>query len=118
MENQKRHEQPTRSARKSLKRKLEEDFGADRKIATLSPRQTHQDLIREIRTQVEILDSTFSSIEADRAAAKRAVHVISELAKNGNTKPRLFNFNRNISFLIYCKIILICVHAVLSFGNS
>ncbi|GFZ06032.1 ARM repeat protein interacting with ABF2 [Actinidia rufa] len=53
MENQKRHEQPTRSARKSLKRKLEEDFGADRKIATLSPRQTHQDLIREIRTQVE-----------------------------------------------------------------
>ncbi|PSS06379.1 ARM REPEAT PROTEIN INTERACTING WITH like [Actinidia chinensis var. chinensis] len=82
MENQKRHEQPTRSARKSLKRKLEEDFEADRKIATLSPRQTHQDLIREIRTQMEILDSTFSSIEADRAAAKRAVHVISELAKN------------------------------------
>ena len=77
-----------------MKRKLEEDFGVDHKIATLSPRQTHQDLIREIRTQVEILDSTFSSIEADRAAAKRAVHVISELAKNGNTKPRLYNFNR------------------------
>ncbi|GFZ09783.1 hypothetical protein Acr_21g0003820 [Actinidia rufa] len=70
MENQRRHEQPTRSARKSLKRKLGEDFGADSKIATLSPRQTHQDLIREIRTQVEILDSTFSSIRCQARSSR------------------------------------------------
>ncbi|KAL6968320.1 hypothetical protein U1Q18_034124 [Sarracenia purpurea var. burkii] len=82
MENQNRHEQPTRSARKNLKRKLEEDLEEDRKIVNLSPRHTRQDLIRDVRTQVDILDSTFSSIDADRSTAKCAIHVLSELAKN------------------------------------
>ncbi|XP_027115643.1 ARM REPEAT PROTEIN INTERACTING WITH ABF2 [Coffea eugenioides] len=86
MENQsqRRHEQlPSSSAaRRSLKRKLDEDFEDDRKIEALSPPDAHQDLVREVRTQVQILDSTFSSIEADRASSKRAIQILSELAKN------------------------------------
>ncbi|KAG5514445.1 hypothetical protein RHGRI_035758 [Rhododendron griersonianum] len=82
MENQSSHEQPTRSARKNLKRKLEEDFEEDRKVVALSPRDNHEDLVRNIRTQVDILDSTFSPIEADRLAAKTSIHVLCELAKN------------------------------------
>ncbi|KAL3531345.1 hypothetical protein ACH5RR_010667 [Cinchona calisaya] len=86
MENQsqKRHEQSPSSseARRSLKRKLDEDFEDDRKIDALSPTDDHQDLVLEVRTQVEILDSTFSSIEADRASAKSAIQILSELAKN------------------------------------
>lgn len=85
MGNQKHHEQPTNSARRSLKRKLEEDFEEDRKIVSLLSHDAHQDLVREVKDQVEILDSVFSSTEADRASAKRAIHVLSELAKNGNT---------------------------------
>ncbi|CAK9151067.1 unnamed protein product [Ilex paraguariensis] len=75
------HEQPATSGRRSLKRKLEEDFEEGRKIVSLSL-DGHQDLVREVRDQVEILESTFSSIEADRASAKRAIHILSELAKN------------------------------------
>ncbi|KAI8522899.1 hypothetical protein RHMOL_Rhmol13G0032600 [Rhododendron molle] len=82
MENQSSHEQPTRSARKNLKRKLEEDFEEDRKVVALSPRDNQEDLVRNIRTQVDILDSTFSPIEADRLAAKTSIHVLCELAKN------------------------------------
>lgn len=90
MENQsqKRHEQlPSSSAaRRSLKRKLDEDFEDDRKIEDVSTGDANQDLVREVRTQVEILESTFSAIEADRASAKRAIQILSELAKNGNAK--------------------------------
>ncbi|KAL3517573.1 hypothetical protein ACH5RR_020162 [Cinchona calisaya] len=87
MENQsqKRREQLSSSsaARRSLKRKLDEDFeDDDRKIDALSPPHAHQDLVREVRTQVEVLDSVFSSIETDRASAKRAIQILSELAKN------------------------------------
>ncbi|KAL0370523.1 UNVERIFIED_CONTAM: arm repeat protein interacting with a [Sesamum angustifolium] len=71
------------SSRRSLKRKLDEEFGDDRgRIGGESPPDSHQDLVREVRTQVEILDSAFSSNEQDRASAKRAIHVLSELAKN------------------------------------
>ncbi|KAK9282320.1 hypothetical protein L1049_005234 [Liquidambar formosana] len=88
MDDQKRqehhyHHRPD-AARKGLKRKLEQDFEeADRKIASLAPHDDHQDLLREIRAQVSILDSTFSPAEADRAAAKRATQLLTELAKNG-----------------------------------
>ncbi|CAK9147058.1 unnamed protein product [Ilex paraguariensis] len=83
MENQRSHghEQPASSVRRSLKRKLEEDLEENRKIVSISL-EDHQDLSREVLAQVEVLDSTFSSIEADRASAKRAIHVLSELAKN------------------------------------
>lgn len=88
MENQKRHEQlPSSSAaRRSLKRKFDEDFEDDRRIDDVSTGDVNQDLVREVRTQVEILDSTFSAIEADRASAKRATQILSELAKNGSAK--------------------------------
>ncbi|KAK6135040.1 hypothetical protein DH2020_031218 [Rehmannia glutinosa] len=74
-------------SRRSLKRKLDDEFGEDRgRIGGESPSETQQDLVCEIRTQVEILDSAFSSAEQDRSSAKRAIHVLSELAKNGTTK--------------------------------
>lgn len=77
MENQKRPEQPTTAARKSLKRKLEEDFVEDRDEFCVA----EQDLVREVEAQVEILNTCRTSIEADRASAKRAIHVVSEYAK-------------------------------------
>ncbi|XP_059300908.1 ARM REPEAT PROTEIN INTERACTING WITH ABF2-like isoform X1 [Lycium ferocissimum] len=88
MENQaKRSKQSSSTSRRSLKRKLDEDFEDDNRKISSSPisrddDDNHQDLVPEIRTQVDILESTFSSIEADRASAKRAIHVLSELAKN------------------------------------
>ncbi|KAJ7977400.1 ARM repeat protein interacting with ABF2 [Quillaja saponaria] len=78
------------SARRSLKRKLERDFKEDegdqvqavRKVLIVEPQQVQQDLDREILAQVAILDNNFSSAEPERAAAKRAVHVLSEFAKS------------------------------------
>ncbi|KAK1426674.1 hypothetical protein QVD17_15351 [Tagetes erecta] len=83
MENQKHHEheQPTNSARRSLKRKLEEEFTLDPNI-TSSDDASQQDLVSQVLAQVEIIDSTFSPAEADRALVKRSVHILSELAKN------------------------------------
>lgn len=84
-------DQPSIAARKSLKRKLEHDSlegRDDRKFraaeAEAEPDTTGQDLALEIQAHVDILNSTFSSLEADRAAAKRASHFLSQLAKNGN----------------------------------
>lgn len=77
------------TARRSLKRKLEQDFEEERldrqkkNPIMQEPDETHQDLMPDIQAQVNILNSTFSSIEADRAAAKRAAHFLSQLAKNG-----------------------------------
>ncbi|XP_047333820.1 ARM REPEAT PROTEIN INTERACTING WITH ABF2 [Impatiens glandulifera] len=82
MENQKRQEQPTSSARKSLKRKLEEDYDVDRKIASLSHHDSQEDLVKEVISQVQILRTTFTSLEANRASAKHAIHILSEFAKN------------------------------------
>ncbi|XP_043812815.1 ARM REPEAT PROTEIN INTERACTING WITH ABF2-like isoform X3 [Manihot esculenta] len=82
-------DQPSIAARKSLKRKLEHDSlegRDDRKFraaeAEAEPDTTGQDLALEIQAHVDILNSTFSSLEADRAAAKRASHFLSQLAKN------------------------------------
>ncbi|KAL3626093.1 hypothetical protein CASFOL_029642 [Castilleja foliolosa] len=71
------------SSRRSLKRKLDEEFGDDRgRIDGESPPESQQDLVSEICAQVEIIDSSFSDAEQDRASVKRAIHVLSELAKN------------------------------------
>ncbi|KAF5782445.1 putative chromatin remodeling & transcription regulator BTB-POZ family [Helianthus annuus] len=78
MENQNRHEQPSTSARRSLKRKLEDELTADRNITSL----IDVTLASEVLAQVQIIDSNFSSDEADRALVKRSVHFLSELAKN------------------------------------
>lgn len=73
------------SARRSLKRKLEqEDFHENlQKIdLPLSPQSHRQDLLADVTAQVHVLNNAFSWSESDRAAAKRATHVLSELAKN------------------------------------
>ncbi|KAK4376279.1 hypothetical protein RND71_006956 [Anisodus tanguticus] len=79
MENQAKQSKQSSSSRRSLKRKVDEDFEDDNRKVSSSH---DEDLVPEIRTQVEILESTFSSNEADRASAKRAIHVLSEFAKN------------------------------------
>lgn len=68
--------------RKGHKRKLEEEFEEEREISVPTG-DAKQALLTEVSDQVEILNSTFSWKEADRAAAKRATHVLAELAKNG-----------------------------------
>ncbi|XVF21773.1 hypothetical protein REPUB_Repub12eG0118900 [Reevesia pubescens] len=72
--------------RRSLKRKLEQEFEEDKvdrcKIPVVETRLTHQDLLRDVCFHVDLLNSTFSFSEADRAAAKRSTHLLSELAKN------------------------------------
>lgn len=40
-------------------------------------------LAQEVRAQVGVLNATFSWKESNRAAAKRATHILAELAKNG-----------------------------------
>jgi len=65
-----------------LKRKLEDEFIADRNITSSDDAAQPQDLASQVRAQVQILDSTFSSAEPDRAIVKRAIHILSELAKN------------------------------------
>ncbi|KAJ0791204.1 putative armadillo repeat protein ABAP1/ARIA [Helianthus annuus] len=79
MDNQKCHEQTTNS--RSSKRKLDDEFIVDRNI-TSSDETTQQDLASHVRAQVQILDSTVSSLEADRAIVKHSIHILSELAKN------------------------------------
>ncbi|KAK9067621.1 hypothetical protein SSX86_011732 [Deinandra increscens subsp. villosa] len=76
------HEQPTNSARRSLKRKLEDELIVDRRIVA-SEDVSQQDLLTEIRAHVEVLQLSFHSMETDRALAKRSVHSLSELAKDG-----------------------------------
>lgn len=80
------------SARRSLKRKLEQDFTdggeedpakADRKVLVLESQEPPQDLLGEVVSQVTILKSTLSSSQSDRLAAKRAVNLLCDLAKNG-----------------------------------
>ncbi|PHT46975.1 hypothetical protein CQW23_16133 [Capsicum baccatum] len=91
MENQAKRssKQSSSSGKRNLKRKLEQDFDDDRKMSSPSSSSSshdnddsHRDLAPEVRTQVEILESTFSSTESDRSSAKRAIHFLSELAKN------------------------------------
>lgn len=73
--------------RKGQKRKLEEEeFEDDSEISPPPPPtgDARDALLADVMAQVEILHSTFSSNEADRAAAKRATYALAELAKNGN----------------------------------
>lgn len=69
------------SARRSLKRKLEQEDFHENIDVPLSP-QNHQDLLADVGAQVQVLNTAFSWSESDRAAAKRATHHLSELAKN------------------------------------
>jgi len=114
MEAEQQKEQPQRPRRKGQKRKLEDEAAAaaiaaaaaaaasslgsadadddneEEDAGSAAPpeiccRHSHAALAREVRTQVDVLLRCASSWRrADRAAAKRATHVLAELAKNGN----------------------------------
>lgn len=69
--------------RKGQKRKLDqEDVEEDHREISAPSADARQALLSEVSAQVHILNSTFSWSESDRAAAKRATHVLAELAKN------------------------------------
>ncbi|KAK8684814.1 hypothetical protein V6N13_040830 [Hibiscus sabdariffa] len=67
--------------RKGQKRKLEEEIQEGRGIS-LPTGDARRALLAEVTAQVTVLESAFSWRESDRAAAKRATHVLAELAKN------------------------------------
>ncbi|KAK8709588.1 hypothetical protein V6N13_060602 [Hibiscus sabdariffa] len=67
--------------RKGQKRKLEEEIHEGREIS-LPTGDARRALLAEVTAQVAVLESAFSWRESDRAAAKRATHVLAELAKN------------------------------------
>ncbi|KAL4296698.1 hypothetical protein GQ457_12G003220 [Hibiscus cannabinus] len=67
--------------RKGQKRKLEEEIQEGREIS-LPTGDARRALLAEVTAQVTVLESAFSWRESDRAAAKRATHVLAELAKN------------------------------------
>lgn len=90
MEHQSRQDQSP-PERKGQKRKLEEEIEEEREISVPSE-EARQALLSEVGKQVNILDLTFSWKEADRAAAKRATHILAELAKNG-----MYSLPRTIS---------------------
>ncbi|XP_015573516.1 ARM REPEAT PROTEIN INTERACTING WITH ABF2 isoform X2 [Ricinus communis] len=81
-----------RPERKGQKRKLEEEIEDEQQEISASATaaaaaavpfgDARQALLYEVASQVNILNSTFSWNEADRAAAKRAIHVLAEFAKN------------------------------------
>ncbi|GAB4829604.1 hypothetical protein Ancab_019272 [Ancistrocladus abbreviatus] len=78
------------NSRKALKRKLEEHFEDAhhaKNHSSFSPQHKLQqqdpnhDLLRQVISQVNILNSAASWAETDRSASKRATQVLSELAK-------------------------------------
>ncbi|KAJ6351203.1 hypothetical protein OIU78_007186 [Salix suchowensis] len=75
--------------RKGQKRKLEEEIEEEQReisaveAATATPYgEARKVILNEVHTQVNILSSAFSWNETHRAAAKRATHILAELAKN------------------------------------
>ncbi|KAH9765147.1 ARM REPEAT PROTEIN INTERACTING WITH ABF2 [Citrus sinensis] len=90
-----RRQGPSVPERKGQKRKLDEEtvIGDEQQqmqqreisssSAGTSSSDARQALLSEVSAQVNVLNTTFSWLEADRAAAKRATHVLAELAKNG-----------------------------------
>ncbi|KAJ6318587.1 hypothetical protein OIU76_014024 [Salix suchowensis] len=75
--------------RKGQKRKLEEEIEEEQReisaveAATATPYgEARKVILNEVHTQVNILTSAFSWNETHRAAAKRATHILAELAKN------------------------------------
>ncbi|PSR92708.1 ARM REPEAT PROTEIN INTERACTING WITH like [Actinidia chinensis var. chinensis] len=81
MEFHRRPDKENLPERKGQKRKLEEELDEDREIS-LPPSSSDQALLCEVCAQVNILTTAFSWNEPDRASAKRATHVLAELAKN------------------------------------
>lgn len=103
-------------ARRSLKRKLEQDFEEetpDRKVPIVESDYSDRDLASDIRAHVDTLNSSFSSNESDRAAAKRAAQALSELAKNGTVFGFLGLFastSANAYIVIYRVYVFVLAH--------
>ncbi|TYJ03104.1 hypothetical protein E1A91_A12G005300v1 [Gossypium mustelinum] len=72
--------------RRSLKRKLEQEFEEDKsgrcKAAVVESQRTHEDIIRDVRIHVDVLNTCISFTEAHRAAAKCSAQLLSEIAMN------------------------------------
>ncbi|CAK7327003.1 unnamed protein product [Dovyalis caffra] len=85
----KKHQDQRLPERKGQKRKLEEEIEEEQReisaveAAAAAPYgEARKVILNEVYTQVNILNSTFSWHEAHRANAKRATHILAELAKN------------------------------------
>ncbi|KAJ6771556.1 ARM REPEAT PROTEIN INTERACTING WITH ABF2 [Salix koriyanagi] len=85
----KKHKDQRLPERKGQKRKLEEEIEEEqREISAVEEAaaapygEARKVILNEVYAQVNILNSTFSWNEAHRATAKRATHVLAELAKN------------------------------------
>ncbi|KAB2050676.1 hypothetical protein ES319_A12G004300v1 [Gossypium barbadense] len=72
--------------RRSLKRKLEQEFEEDKsgrcKAAVVESQRTHEDIIRDVRIHVDVLNTCISFTEAHRVAAKCSAQLLSEIAMN------------------------------------
>ncbi|KAJ6903438.1 ARM REPEAT PROTEIN INTERACTING WITH ABF2-like [Populus alba x Populus x berolinensis] len=85
----KKHQDQRLPERKGQKRKLEEEIkegkreiSAAEAEASAPYGEARRVILNEVYTQVNILNSTFSWHETHRGAAKRATHILAELAKN------------------------------------
>ncbi|KAB5537803.1 hypothetical protein DKX38_015336 [Salix brachista] len=85
----KKHKDQRLPERKGQKRKLEEEIEEEqREISAVEEAaaapygEARKVILNEVYAQVNILNSNFSWNEAHRATAKRATHVLAELAKN------------------------------------
>ncbi|MQL73796.1 hypothetical protein Taro_006159, partial [Colocasia esculenta] len=129
MERQQQQQNQQAPERKGLKRKLE-DAAASASARAADDRVDGSDraggdregtpcedrwraLAREVRAQVDVLDATFSWNDSDRAAAKRATHILAELAKNGKllaAAPRPLVLLRVLAVVVgFCGwIVLVC----------
>ncbi|GAV74791.1 Arm domain-containing protein/BTB domain-containing protein [Cephalotus follicularis] len=76
------HQDPDLPERKGQKRKLEEEIEDERVISAIPSGDTRRAILSDVSAQVKILSTAFSWKDSDRAAAKRATHVLAELAKN------------------------------------
>lgn len=101
-----RHRDERSSSRRSLRRKLNEEHG-DSNGSTdhhQLPVDLHQELLCQIRTQVEILDSALPSSVEGRESAKNAVTILSELAKNGKRNSIMSRNGKHVLELLDFEI--------------
>ncbi|KAJ6988434.1 ARM REPEAT PROTEIN INTERACTING WITH ABF2-like [Populus alba x Populus x berolinensis] len=85
----KKHQDQRLPERKGQKRKLEEEIKEGKRVISAAEEEAaapygeaRRVILNEVYTQVNILNSTFSWHETHRGAAKRATHILAELAKN------------------------------------
>ncbi|KAI9106366.1 hypothetical protein K1719_021894 [Acacia pycnantha] len=99
---------PSSAVRCSFKRKLEPQEGADQptacpKLLVLEPQKSHQHLQSEAVLQVTILNSSLSSSQSDRLAAKSAVLALFNLFENEVVRNNLVNWGAVPALLRHMK---------------